>query len=281
MFSLLALLAKSDNASQLPAAMQQASVDHYENFPVASWLCPARLRPAVVAIYHFARTADDLADEGDLSAEQRLDALRQFGAELDLCFNGQAAQDPRWTSVFANLQTAVKSFDLPAQPFRDLLSAFEQDVTYTSQGRRYRNRDELLEYCRRSANPVGRLMLHLYGVSDAPSLKQSDAICSALQLINFWQDRTRDLERGRDYLPQDSSFGAELQFARELMAQGAALVHRVPGRAGWELRAMVQGGLCVLDKVDALYAKDTSAPPPRPIVTKWDMAGIAWKCLWM
>mgnify|MGYP003333627653 FL=1 len=261
--------------------MQQASVDHYENFPVASWLCPARLRPAVVAIYHFARTADDLADEGDLSAEQRLDALRQFGAELDLCFNGQAAQDPRWTSVFANLQTAVKSFDLPAQPFRDLLSAFEQDVTYTSQGRRYRNRDELLEYCRRSANPVGRLMLHLYGVSDAPSLKQSDAICSALQLINFWQDRTRDLERGRDYLPQDSSFGAELQFARELMAQGAALVHRVPGRAGWELRAMVQGGLCILDKVDALYAKDTSAPPPRPIVTKWDMAGIAWKCLWM
>jgi phytoene/squalene synthetase len=106
-FSLLAPLAKSDNASQLPAAMQQASVDHYENFPVASWLCPARLRPAVVAIYHFARTADDLADEGDLSAEQRLVALRQFDAELGLCLDGQAAQDPRWTSVFANLQTAV------------------------------------------------------------------------------------------------------------------------------------------------------------------------------
>jgi phytoene/squalene synthetase len=280
-FSLLAPLAKSDNASQLITAMQQASVDHYENFPVASWLCPARLRPAVVAIYHFARTADDLADEGDLSAEQRLDALRQFGAELDLCFYGQAAQDPRWTSVFAGLQTAVKSFDLPAQPFRDLLSAFEQDVAYTNNGQRYRNRDELLDYCRRSANPVGRLMLHLYGVSDAPSLKQSDAICSALQLINFWQDRTRDLQRGRDYLPQDSTFGEELQFARKLMAQGAALVYRVPGRAGWELRAMVQGGLCILDKVDALYATNASETLPRPVVTKWDMAGIAWKCLWM
>jgi phytoene/squalene synthetase len=280
-FSLLAPLAKSDNASQLPAAMQQASVDHYENFPVASWLCPARLRPAVVAIYHFARTADDLADEGDLRAEQRLDALRQFGVELGLCLDGQAAQDPRWISVFANLQTAMKSFDLPAQPFRDLLSAFEQDVIYTSLGRRYRNRDELLDYCRRSANPVGRLMLHLYGVSDAPSLTQSDAICSALQLINFWQDRTRDRERGRDYLPQDSTFGAELQFARDLMAQGAALVHRVPGRAGWELRAMVQGGLCVLDKVDACYATNASETLPRPVVTKWDMAGIAWKCLWM
>ena len=265
--------------------MQQASVDHYENFPVASWLCPARLRPAVVAIYHFARTADDLADEGDFSAQQRLDALRQYGAELDLCVNGQAAQDPRWTQVFANLQTAVQGFDLPAQPLRDLLSAFEQDVAYTSIGHqighRYRNRDELLDYCRRSANPVGRLMLHLYGVSDATSLTQSDAICSALQLINFWQDRTRDLERGRDYLPQDSNFGAELQLARNLMAQGASLVHRVPGRAGWELRAMVQGGLCILDKVDALYAKNPSTPLLRPVVTKWDMAGIAWKCLWM
>jgi squalene synthase HpnC len=284
-FSLLALLAKSDNASQIPAAMQQASVDHYENFPVASWLCPAHLRPAVVAIYHFARTADDLADEGDFSAQQRLDALHQYGAELDLCVSGQAAQDPRWTQVFVNLQTALQRFDLPAQPLRDLLSAFEQDVAYTGIGHqighRYRNRAELLDYCRRSANPVGRLMLHLYGVSDATSLMQSDAICSALQLINFWQDRTRDLERGRDYLPQDSNFGAELQFARDLMAQGVALVHRVPGRAGWELRAMVQGGLCILDKVDAMYAQDASAPPPRPVVTKWDMAGIAWKCLWM
>ena len=304
MFSLLVLLAKSDNASHMPAATKQASVDHYENFPVASWLCPARLRPAVVAIYHFARTADDLADEGDATTEQRLEDLRQFGAELDLCLNGQAPKDTRWAQVFANLQSAVRTFDLPAQPLRDLLSAFEQDVSYTSVGHRYRDRAELMDYCRRSANPVGRLMLHLYGVSDAQSLVQSDAICSALQLINFWQDRTRDLEWGRDYLPQNSSLGTELQFARALMAQGAPLVHRVPGRAGWELRAMVQGGLCILGKVDALYAaeiakvskkaqasqqheplhgyvNDASLQLPRPVITKWDMAGMAWKCLWM
>jgi phytoene/squalene synthetase len=303
-FSLLVLLAKSDNASHMPAATKQASVDHYENFPVASWLCPARLRPAVVAIYHFARTADDLADEGDATTEQRLEDLRQFGAELDLCLNGQAPKDTRWAQVFANLQSAVRTFDLPAQPLRDLLSAFEQDVSYTSVGHRYRDRAELMDYCRRSANPVGRLMLHLYGVSDAQSLVQSDAICSALQLINFWQDRSRDLEWGRDYLPQNSSLGAELQFARALMAQGAPLVHRVPGRAGWELRAMVQGGLCILGKVDALYAveiaqlskkaqvtqpheplhgyvNDASLQLPRPVLTKWDMAGMAWKCLWM
>ena len=288
----------------MPAAIQQASVDHYENFPVASWLCPARLRPAVVAIYHFARTADDLADEGDATTEQRLEDLRQFGAELDLCLNGQTPKDTRWAQVFANLQSAVRTFDLPAQPLRDLLSAFEQDVSYTSVGHRYRDRDALMDYCRRSANPVGRLMLHLYGVSDAQSLVQSDAICSALQLINFWQDRTRDLEWGRDYLPQNSSLGAELQFARALMAQGAPLVHRVPGRAGWELRAMVQGGLFILGKVDALYAveiakvskkaqatqqretlhgyvNDASLQLPRPVITKWDMAGMAWKGLWM
>ena len=288
----------------MPAATKQASVDHYENFPVASWLCPARLRPAVVAIYHFARTADDLADEGDATTEQRLEDLRQFGAELDLCLNGQAPKDTRWAQVFANLQSAVRTFDLPAQPLRDLLSAFEQDVSYTSVGHRYRDRAELMDYCRRSANPVGRLMLHLYGVSDAQSMAQSDAICSALQLINFWQDRTRDLEWGRDYLPQNSSLGTELQFARALMAQGAPLVHRVPGRAGWELRAMVQGGLCILGKVDALYAaeiakvskkaqatqqrealhgyvNDASLQLPRPVITKWDMAGMAWKCLWM
>ena len=284
--------------------MQQAAIDHYENFPVASWLCPARLRPAIVAIYHFARTADDLADEGDASAQQRLDDLRQYRAELDLCLRGEAAQDPRWTQVFARLQSAVQAFALPAQPLHDLLSAFEQDVAYTGVGHQYRDRAELLDYCRRSANPVGRLMLHLYGVRDAQSLEKSDAICSALQLINFWQDRTSDLARGRDYLPQDSTLGAELQFARVLMAQGAPLVQRVPGRAGWELRAMVQGGLCILGKVDALYANeiaqlskkaqasqqsdaqhdsanDASLKLPRPVITKWDMAGIAWKCLWM
>jgi len=261
--------------------MPQQAIDHYENFPVASWLCPARLRPAVVAIYHFARTADDLADEGDAPAKQRLEDLSEYRADLAMCMVGRPSPQSRWSELFAVLHEALQAYALPTQPLFDLLEAFEQDIVYTDKGEKYRTRGELLDYCRRSANPVGRLMLHLYGVQDAQSLEQSDAICSALQLINFWQDRTRDLALGRDYLPRDSTFAQELQFARTLMAQGAPLVHRVPGRAGWELRAMVQGGLCILGKVDALHAKNASSPLPRPVITKWDMAGIAWKCLWM
>ena len=281
MFSLLGLLAKSDNVGLPKVTMPQQNIDHYENFPVASWLCPARLRPAVVAIYHFARTADDLADEGDAPASQRLEDLSEYRADLAMCMVGRPSPQSRWSALFAGLHEAIQAYALPTQPLFDLLEAFEQDIVYTDKGEKYRTRAELLDYCRRSANPVGRLMLHVYGVQDAQSLEQSDAICSALQLINFWQDRTRDLALGRDYLPRDSTFEQELQFARTLMAQGAPLVHRVPGRAGWELRAMVQGGLCILGKVDALYAKNASSPLPRPVITKWDMGGIAWKCLWM
>ena len=281
MFSLLGLLAKSDNVGLPKVTMPQQNIDHYENFPVASWLCPARLRQAVVAIYHFARTADDLADEGDAPASQRLEDLSEYRADLAMCMVGRPSPQSRWSALFAGLHEAIQAYALPTQPLFDLLEAFEQDIVYTDKGEKYRTRAELLDYCRRSANPVGRLMLHLYGVQDAQSLEQSDAICSALQLINFWQDRTRDLALGRDYLPRDSTFEQELQFARTLMAQGAPLVHRVPGRAGWELRAMVQGGLCILGKVDALYAKNASSPLPRPVITKWDMGGIASKCLWM
>ena len=273
--------AKSDNVGLPKATMPQQAIGHYENFPVASWLCPARLRPAVVAIYHFARTADDLADEGDAPAKQRLEDLSEYRADLAMCMVGRPSPQSRWSDLFAVLHEALQAYALPTQPLFDLLEAFEQDIVYTDKGEKYRTRGELLDYCRRSANPVGRLMLHLYGVQDAQSLEQSDAICSALQLINFWQDRTRDLALGRDYLPRDSTFAQELQFARTLMAQGAPLVHRVPGRAGWELRAMVQGGLCILGKVDALYAKNASSPLQRPVITKWDMGGIAWKCLWM
>ena len=281
MFSLLGLLAKSDNVGLPKVTMPQQYIDHYENFPVASWLCPARLRPAVVAIYHFARTADDLADEGDAPVIHRLEDLSEYRADLAMCMVGRPSPQSRWSALFAGLHEAIQAYALPTQPLFDLLEAFEQDIVYTDKGEKYRTRAELLDYCRRSANPVGRLMLHLYGVHDAQSLEQSDAICSALQLINFWQDRTRDLALGRDYLPRDSTFAQELQFARTLMAQGSPLVHRVPGRAGWELRAMVQGGLCILGKVDALYAKNASSPLPRPVITKWNMVGIAWKCLWM
>ncbi len=257
------------------------SIDHYENFRVASWLCPAQLRPAVQALYHFARTADDLADEGHDPAHHRLDALGEYRADLQNCLNQATALSVRWPKVFTPLQHAAVQYQLPAQPLFDLLDAFEQDVVYTSVGQGYRNRGELLDYCRRSANPVGRLMLHLYGVNDATSLAQSDAICSALQLINFWQDRADDLRRGRDYLPEGHTLSEELHFTRELMMQGAPLVHRIKGLAGWELRAVVQGGLAVLDKLDARVETADHTQLVRPVLKKPDLIRIAWRCVRM
>ncbi len=261
--------------------MPMSSIDHYENFPVASWLCPAHLRPTVAALYHFARTADDLADEGNEPAHHRLDALGEYRADLQNCIADNATTSIRWPKVFDALKLAVKQHQLPAQPLFDLLDAFEQDVVYTSIGQGYRNRAELLDYCRRSANPVGRLMLHLYGVNDEACLVQSDAICTALQLINFWQDRAEDLQRGRDYLPQGHSLAQELRFARELMMKGAPLALHVKGRAGWELRAVVQGGLRILDKLESRIETANHTQLARPTLTRSDFIRIAWRCMRM
>jgi squalene synthase HpnC len=257
------------------------TIDHYENFPVASWLCPANLRPAVLALYHFARTADDLADEGVEPAHHRLDALGEYRIDLQHCLGQTQLVSKRWPFVFGALQQAALQYQLPPQPLFDLLDAFEQDVVYTSVGQGYRNRAELLDYCRRSANPVGRLMLHLYGVNDASANAQSDAICTALQLINLWQDRAEDLTRGRDYLPHGHSLQDELRFARELMLQGAPLVHRIQGRAGWELRAVVQGGLRILDKLDARVETTDHTQLVRPQLKKPDFVRILWRCIRM
>ena len=183
-----------------PMAAAPQPVRHYENFPVASWLCPPRLRPAVAAIYHFARTADDLADEGDAPPGARLADLAAYRADLEACAEGQPAS-ARWERVFGALAVAMASHRLPLQPLRDLLSAFEQDVAATRDARVYADRAELVDYCARSANPVGRLMLHLYGIDDPQALARSDDVCTALQLINFWQDLGVDLARGRHYLP--------------------------------------------------------------------------------
>ena len=246
-------------------------VDHYENFPVASWLCPPRLRPAVAALYWFARTADDLADEGTAAPARRLEDLAAYRADLLAAAAGRPVS-ARWPGVFGPLAGVLAEWRLPLPALQDLLSAFEQDVAKTRDGAGYADRAELLDYCRRSANPVGRLMLHLYGVDDAASLARSDAICTALQLINFWQDLGQDLPRGRRYLPEadcrahgvdpDAPAWApaarrtalvrdECAWARGLMLEGAPLVHRVPGRAGWELRGVVQGGLRILDRIAA------------------------------
>jgi squalene synthase HpnC len=269
------------------------SVDHYENFPVASWLCPPALRPAVVAIYHFARTADDLADEGDASTAERVQALRDYRADLAAVVAGQAPS-PRWTRVFTPL--AREMHRLQPALLHDLLDAFEQDLTPP----RYRDRQHLLDYCRRSANPVGRLLLGLYGVDDATSLHRSDAICSALQLINFWQDFSRDGPNGRLYVPQDDldrhgvtaadvlacrdspAARALIQdlcaWARQLMLEGAPLAVALPGRAGWELRLVVQGGLLILDKI---AARGHDSLRHRPAIRAWDFVTLAWRALTM
>lgn len=290
---------------QARPAPRSPPVAHYENFPVASWLCPKALRPAIVAIYHFARTADDMADEGDATAEQRLTELAAYRAALNACLAGAAAQG-RWAGIFGPLGQAVAQHALPGPLLHDLLSAFEQDVRHTASGHRYANTAELLAYCRLSANPVGRLLLHLYGVHDAVSLQQSDQICSALQLINFWQDIGVDLPRGRVYLPSDSlqrhglgvedfaphtakaptantsaqqTLVAELcTHARGLMQAGAPLARRVPGRAGWELRLVVQGGLRILD---AIAAAEHRTWQTRPTLSKTDAPRLLWRALWM
>lgn len=270
-------------------------IDHYENFPVASWLCPARLRPAILALYHFARTADDLADEGDASASERLQQLHQYRADLQACLSATpalhksdphlASIQPQWPQVFTPLALAVNAHVLPHALLFDLLDAFEQDVVYTRDGLSYATQAQLLDYCRRSANPVGRLLLHLYGVHDEEALRQSDAICTALQLINFWQDRVQDISRGRNYLPLDSTWSEQLQIALQSMQQGAPLVHRVKGRAGWELRLVVQGGLRILGKLQASHAHQDPIVQPalfqRPKLHAWDVGVMLWRAMWM
>ncbi len=252
------------------------AVNHYENFPVASWLCPAHLRAPIVAIYHFARTADDIADEGEASPEDRLKALAQLGQDLRHSLESPNYLSPQWPQIFINLRQQILTFKLPVQLLLDLLDAFTQDVAFTRDARRYADRAELLDYCRRSANPIGRLLLHLYGVTDKASLAQSDAVCSALQLINCWQDLSLDLPRGRHYLPIGADLAEEVTFARALMNQGADLVHALPGRGGWELRLVVQGGLRILDKIERCNTR-----LQRPKLQGADYALMLWRSLWM
>ncbi|MCO5355840.1 squalene synthase HpnC [Acidovorax kalamii] len=279
--------------------VQAPPVTHYENFPVASLLCPPHLRQPIAAIYAFARTADDIADEGDATPAARLADLAAYLADLRAIAQGQPPS-PRWASVFLPLQGVLRSHQLPVPLLEDLLSAFAQDVEKTRDAEGYADRAELLDYCRRSANPVGRLLLHLYGVGDAQALRQSDAICTALQLINFWQDLSVDIPRHRHYLPradcaahgacqaellalQSTRENARLiadcaDWARTTMESGAPLVHRLPGRAGWELRLVVQGGLRILDKVEALKGGSLHT---RPRLHAWDWVVMLGRALVM
>jgi len=235
------------------------AVGHYENFPVASLLLPASLRGPVEIIYRFARSADDFADEGDDPPGLRLQKLNDYRAQL------VAPATP----LFRDVQKIIREHGLPVQLFEDLLDAFSQDVTQ----KRYQNYSQVLDYCRRSANPVGRLLLHLFKRTSDSDLRQSDAICSALQLINHWQDVDIDYTKdNRVYLPQDEmarfgvterhlkekicnpAFEALMKFqvdrARQLMLSGSGLGKTLPGRVGLEIRATVQGGLRILEKIE-------------------------------
>ena len=283
----------STSSTQHPAGLQ--GVSHYENFPVATLLCPPHLRPAIAAIYWFARTADDIADEGIAAPQTRLDDLAAYRADLMATAAG-LPPSPRWSHVFGPLGPMIRQFELPVDLMADLLSAFEQDVIKP----RYASQAELLDYCRRSANPVGRLLLHLYGVRDAASLLESDCICTALQLINFWQDLGLDIACGRIYLPADSwaahgvdetqllrldsnpntinLIAAHVRQAGVMMRKGSPLVKKVPGRGGWELRLVVQGGLRIVDKIEAL-GFDTLRR--RPKLGAWDVVVMGWRALWM
>ena len=253
-----------------------SSVNHYENFPVASLLCPPHLRAPIVATYHFARTADDIADEGDAPAASRLNSLQSLRRDLLAQTGNPGFVSADWAHVLRPLQHQIQVFALPLDLLLALLDAFEQDVVYTRDQRRYADRAELLAYCSRSANPIGRLLLHLYGITSTQALAHSDAVCTALQLINFWQDLSVDIPRGRLYLPQQAVLREEIAYARQLMEQGAALVHQVPGRAGWELRLVVQGGLRILDKIERT---DTNRLRPRLYAA--DFALMLWRSLCM
>ncbi len=256
-------------------------VDHYENFPVASWLLPKRLRRPVEAIYRFARSADDIADEGDAPPAERLARLESYRRVLDRIAGGETPTDP----VFGPLSEAIRAHAIPLAPFHDLLSAFAQDVEKT----RYASFGEVMDYCRRSANPVGRLMMHLYGDHDPRHLAYSDAICSSLQLINFLQDIAVDYRKGRIYLPLDELAAhhvSEAQIAagdtrglwhmmlhkqiertRKMLQAGAPLGRILKGRVGLEIRVTIRGGETILRK---LHADPGCVFTNRPVLTRQD-----------
>ncbi|MEO7744237.1 MAG: squalene synthase HpnC [Usitatibacter sp.] len=270
-------------------------VNHYENFPVASWLVPARLRSPVEAIYAFARTADDVADEGDFPPAERLARLDAFLRALDQIEAGIRPAE----AMLGRLADAVAAYGLPVSLLRDLIDAFRQDVTTT----RYPTFATLLDYSRRSANPIGRLVLHVFDsttpggkmVSES-NFRQADAICSALQLINFWQDIAVDWRKGRIYIPQEdlARFGVgeediaaqrangpwrdlmafQCARARGMLDSGFPLGLGLPGRLGLEIRATIHGGATILDRIDAVSG---DVFRHRPVLGAFDWVAILAK----
>lgn len=313
---------RAARAAPIPAALALAyrhcacvAARHYENFPVASRLLPAGMRPHVAAIYAFARVADDFADEGRRPAEDRLTLIDGWRSHLWTCAEGRGPDpdtDPDSALVFAALGHTIRACDLPVQLLDDLLDAFAQDVTTT----RYESWADLLDYCRRSANPVGRLVLRVAGYRDAGLDHSSDALCTALQLTNFWQDLRVDWAKGRLYIPIEEARAAgatpdrfdpdrispEWRLAlhgaagrtRALFQEGRRVCDGVRGRLRFELRATWLGGVTILDRVEANLDQRTSSnhsapdvqqgsspagPYRRPSLTRADVPGLLWRAV--
>ncbi len=266
------------------------AVDHYENFPVASVLLPSRLRQPVALIYRFARESDDFADEGDLPDAERLARLATFSRELQRIERNEPPGIP-W---FADLAAIIREHGLPTALFHDLLSAFAQDVTK----KRYADYAELLDYCRRSANPIGRLLLHLYGAATPQNLQHADAICTSLQLINFWQDVAIDWRKDRVYFPQNDLqrhgvsetqiasgdagghwqdlMDFEIRRTRELLYSGLPLGRALKGRIGLEMRMIIAGGDRILEKISTVRGDVFRR---RPVLTRADWALMFYRSL--
>lgn len=268
------------------AHCERLARQHYENFPVASVLVPARFRPHIAAIYAFARTADDFADEPGRPPELRLQLLDDWGTRLRASL---ASSPPSTDPIFIALRDTMERCALPVQLFEDLLSAFRQDVTV----HRYETWSGVLDYCRRSANPVGRLVLRVAGVARDDADRASDAVCTALQLANFWQDFGVDWRNGRLYVPAEelrihgaseqdldapamtpqwrAAMRASVGRTRQLFAEGRPVTETVRGRLRWELRATWLGGMRILDRIEAL-GFDTLHE--RPKLTPRDAAAV-------
>jgi phytoene synthase len=271
---------------------------HYENFPVASRLLPRALRPHVAAIYAFARIADDFADEGDRTEAARLALLNDWQRRLHDAAAGRTEHagdiGSDAAAIFVALGDTMRVCDLDTRLFDDLLSAFRQDVLV----KRYDTWRDLLDYCRRSANPVGRLVLTISGYRSEALDRQSDAICTALQLTNFWQDVERDWANGRLYVPRDlwepaaadeadlsrrrmtpawqAAIGEGARRTRALFDAGRPLPDNVRGRLAWELRATWAGGVRILDRLEAI---GFDVFRQRPVLGWRDLPGIGWAVL--
>lgn len=279
----------SQTVKQAYRQCRRIARQHYENFPVASFILPSNIRAAVAVVYIFARRADDIADEGNASDEQRLSQLTKMETELQQTVNGQIAED----YLYIALDDVIKKFKIPTQLLLDLISAFKQDVSK----KRYQNFGELMHYCRRSANPVGRIMLHLFDQADEKNLALSDGICSALQLINFYQDLSQDYnELQRIYIPEDDMqkyniteqhfadavsdqpmqqlMQAQYERAEKLMQAGSWLGIRLRGRAGFEIRLIIAAGFKVLQKL-----KQQQDVFSRPRLKIHDYIWVFWRAL--